>query len=675
MNIPFKNSNITLETVDKDLKTTKEDLKVTKEELNTTKQGLNTTNEELNITKQGLETVKEDLNTTKEEVSTTKEGLETLKSTVTNTSNSPYKGKIWTALGDSLTMTTSSNSIKHTPNGRGYLYWVNEKLGFGTINNMGLDSSTISTVRTSPQNFIQRMVNIPSDSDLITVFGGYNDMWSASSKLGSINDTDTNTIYGALNKIARYLLVTYPKATIVFFTTLHWTWEREGSSANPPYVVTPNGLTTPLLNQAIRDVGNKYSIPVIDLEKNSGIFPGTFNQETKVATKYPHFAYYTYDGLHLNERGHQKIANVIVNELLKLNVGYVVEDTTVSTMADPSETGTATAIAWATKYTEKSSSSSGSGGSSSGGSSSGETTTDKIQVPLNIMSANFAFANDNSSSVSNWTAGYAGMYTETMTSLGIEISTDASVIGDFTLKGTGVDGIEKTSSSVLSGNTSGETELVAVQGAADGGGGFYVAFRLSHTRLGIDDNETSTTVKGTKMKEFIASCDWYLEFTKAGTSETPETPEQPTDPVEPETPANYVDVSVSEASSYFFHSYDNHSKGTSGWTVGCACSYPKSQSTLGITISTSNSEVGNFTLVGTNTEGIQVTSSSILGGNNSGDAEQTAVQGTDTGGFYLAFRLNHTRLGINDSETDTTVMLRAFKEYLKNCDWVLRFSK
>ena len=83
----------------------------------------------------------------------------------------------------------------------------------------------------------------------------------------------------------------------------------------------------------------------------------------------------------------------------------------------------------------------------------------------------------------------------------------------------------------------------------------------------------------------------------------------------------------------------------------------------------------HFTLFGTDTERIQVTSSSILGGNNSGDAEQTAVQGTDTGGFYLAFRLNHTRLGINDSETDTTVMLRAFKEYLKNCDWVLRFSK
>ena len=597
------------------------------------------------------------------ELKTKLEGIET---------NNPYKGKKWTALGDSLTMTTSSNSIKHTPNGRNYTYWVKEKLGIGTLVNMGLDSSTISTVRTSPQNFIQRMVDIPLDSDIITVFGGYNDMWDGNSKLGTINDTNTNTIYGALNKIARYLLVTYPKATIVFFTMLHWTWEREGSSTGGPYVENPNGLTSALLNQAIRDVCTKYSIPVIDLEKKSGIFPGTFNQSTKTAVKFPHFGYYTYDGLHLNERGHQKISNVIVSELLALNVGFVVEDTSVSTMDDPGETGTQTAIAWATKYTEKSSSS---GGSSSGGS----TTT--VRVPLNVMSNNFSFANDNKSSVTNWTAGYAGQYTQTMTSLGINISTDASVVGDFTLKGTGVDGIQKISSSELSGNTSGETEVVAVQGAS--GDNFFVAFRLSHTRLGIDDNETDSTVKATKFKEFIAASDWYLEFngTSSGGSSGGSSSGGSTggstggDSGSTGGDSNYIDVSVSKASSLFTMSYENSSKANSSWTIGCACPYPETQSSLGLTISTDASVTSNFTLVGTDTSGIVVTNSSTLGGNASGDTEQVAVQGTSSDGFYLAFRLNHTRLGISDSESDTDVMLTAFKNYLSTCDWVLRFNK
>ena len=185
-------------------------------------------------------------------------------------------------------------------------------------------------------------------------------------------------------------------------------------------------------------------------------------------------------------------------------MGFEVEDTTLSTMSDPGETGTQTAIAWATKYTEKS--------SSSGGTSSGGTTSQTVKVPLNVMSNNFSFANDNKSSVTNWTVGCAGQYTQTMTSLGINISTDGSVLGDFTLKGTGVDGIEKITSSVLSTNTSGETEVVAVQGAS--GDNFFVAFRLSHTRLGISDSESDESVMLTKFKQYLTGRGWVLKFKK-----------------------------------------------------------------------------------------------------------------------------------------------------------------
>ena len=51
------------------------------------------------------------------------------------------------------------------------------------------------------------------------------------------------------------------------------------------------------------------------------------------------------------------------------------------------------------------------------------------------------------------------------------------------------------------------------------------------------------------------------------------------------------------------------------------------------------------------------------------------MQGTAEGGFYLAFRLSHTRLGVEDIETNSTVMVTKFKEYLAACDWVLRFNK
>ena len=236
--------------------------------------------------------------------------------------DNPYKGKTWTALGDDMTV-LSPNSLLYTPNRHNYMYWVNQKLEFGTLNNLGLEGSTLSTCKTTPNSFTQRMKSIPEKSNLITVFGGYNDLWSNNTKLGTIDDTNTDTIYGALNTLATYLLMNHPKSIIVFFTMLHWTWEKDGISDNAPYVTNQNGVTTELINQAIRDVCAKYSIPVIDLEKNSGIFPGTFDQTTNTATKFPHFSYYTCDGLHLNERGHQKISNLIVSELLKLDVGYI----------------------------------------------------------------------------------------------------------------------------------------------------------------------------------------------------------------------------------------------------------------------------------------------------------------------------------------------------------------
>ena len=239
--------------------------------------------------------------------------------------DNPYKGKIWTALGDDLTMLSPDSSL-YTPNRRNYMYWVNQKLEFSTLNNLGLEGSTLTTCETDSNSFTQRMKSIPENSNLITVFGGYNDLRSNDSNLGTIEDADPNTIYGALNTLATYLLMNHPKSIIVFFTMLHWTWERDGSTDNAPYVKNQNGVTSELINQAIRDVCAKYSIPVIDLEKNSGIFPGMFDQTTSTATKFPHFSYYTCDGLHLNERGHQKISNLIVSELLKLDVGFIFDE-------------------------------------------------------------------------------------------------------------------------------------------------------------------------------------------------------------------------------------------------------------------------------------------------------------------------------------------------------------
>ena len=120
---------------------------------------------------------------------------------------------------------------------------------------------------------------------------------------------------------------------------------------------------------------------------------------------------------------------------------------------------------------------------------------------------------------------------------------------------------------------------------------------------------------------------------------------------------------------------NSNNKGTvTDWTVSASASYTQTQADLGLTIPTDASVISNFTLSGSDTSGIVVTNSSTLGGNASGAEEQVAVQGTSSGGFYIAFRLSHTRLGIDDNETDESVMLTKFKQYLTGRGWVLKFK-
>ena len=141
------------------------------------------------------------------------------------------------------------------------------------------------------------------------------------------------------------------------------------------------------------------------------------------------------------------------------------------------------------------------------------------------------------------------------------------------------------------------------------------------------------------------------------------------------TSTDYVPVPVNSAYANVASYVNNNRASYTNWTVGFAGAYPNTQANLGITIDTSGDTIGNFTLYGNNTDGITVTSANVLSANQSGEQELVAVQGTNEGSFYLAFRLSHTRLGVSDSESDQNVMLEAFKTYLRSANWELRFNK
>ena len=93
------------------------------------------------------------------------------------------------------------------------------------------------------------------DADIVSVMGGTND-FGRFTTLGTINDTQTSTFYGALNTLAKGLKEKYPNAFIFFMTPLKLISYRGN--------LRDEGADFDKYRQAIKDVCAKYDIPVLD---------------------------------------------------------------------------------------------------------------------------------------------------------------------------------------------------------------------------------------------------------------------------------------------------------------------------------------------------------------------------------------------------------------------------
>ena len=126
-----------------------------------------------------------------------------------------------------------------------------------------------------------------ADVDLITIFGGTND-YGGNKALGTINDAKTvNTFYGNIKNVIDKIQVLKPTAQLVFITPL-----KRGTFQTQPVYPAANGagFFLPQYAQAIKEVCDLFSIPVLDLYSVGG-----FNEYTLTS--------FTVDNLHPNEAG------------------------------------------------------------------------------------------------------------------------------------------------------------------------------------------------------------------------------------------------------------------------------------------------------------------------------------------------------------------------------------
>lgn len=159
----------------------------------------------------------------------------------------------------------------------------------------------------------RRLMQFPSNTmsaacDVICVFGGTNDFNSAQ-PLGTIDDTTSETFYGAVYKLATELRTNYPKALLVFITPMSSAPDyNSGENVKWHQFPQMGGHTVQDFADAIREVCGYLHIPVVDLFRDSGL---NYNYDDPVSP------YFVSDKLHLTSRGQEVISYVIEDTILR----------------------------------------------------------------------------------------------------------------------------------------------------------------------------------------------------------------------------------------------------------------------------------------------------------------------------------------------------------------------
>lgn len=226
--------------------------------------------------------------------------LYTINGKAIGEATNPLNGLSASFIGDSLTRGAgSSKPFTETL----------AELSSMTIHNFGVDGSCVADKASeTAASFIDRKTDYNTGVDIIGIMGGTNDYWN-NVPLGTIGSTDTTTFYGALEYLVS-TFITYKPGVFLFLMTPPQAYRSESrldeGYAAFPYPKNNLGLSLDDYCEAIRKVCAKYSLPCLDLQKNSGMTPLIFTQD----------ALYYHDGVHFNAEGYSKIGNIVYKFLL-----------------------------------------------------------------------------------------------------------------------------------------------------------------------------------------------------------------------------------------------------------------------------------------------------------------------------------------------------------------------
>ena len=183
-------------------------------------------------------------------------------------------------LGDSITAGANSSTSK-------YAETLAINLGYKLINK-GVSGSTIST------NYNDIKTVDLTNVDIVTIMTGTNGFGKNLGTIDDVKDYFNNngaTFYGYLGFIADYARYSNPLLKVYFVT--------------PPQSSYPTGTMMKSILTAFKEVGEKCSVPVIDIYSESGLL--YHNEKVR--------KFYYSDHIHPTQLGHDIIADFIFNKI------------------------------------------------------------------------------------------------------------------------------------------------------------------------------------------------------------------------------------------------------------------------------------------------------------------------------------------------------------------------
>lgn len=199
----------------------------------------------------------------------------------TSSNDNILYGKKYIACGDSFTAGDFSSFTDENGNSginsdylydsemsvyKTYPYWIAKRNNMTLINEAINGSTMTNSDNNSNVRFsYTRYKNIPLDADYITLKFGINDSHSHQNMpIGTINDTETNTFFGAWNTVLTWIITNIPKAKIG--------------------IIIGNGLDgngDEEYCEAMRNIAKSYGIPYLDEDLDDQV-PFTFRTNKNI---------------------------------------------------------------------------------------------------------------------------------------------------------------------------------------------------------------------------------------------------------------------------------------------------------------------------------------------------------------------------------------------------------